>query len=643
MSYASGAIVGKTGVDTHAGIPNLALVFADTIECMDHLATLAKLALRVAQGQPEDSALTEAAALVQRRTGAVTVALVYAEGDGFGSSAVGQDIDLAPEALMYLQQRLVQLRVPLAFNLVQDKVEFITRASNKQRRDYVAFLIPSPETWTEMLVLRGTWAGSAAAPLIDFIDSAMPALAMILDGHVGSSRKDRVDDQLKVIAASVQTLREMSEVVGSVAAVVPGRGGLPADQSELLRTLASRAETVLHQVESQRDLAESHLRLQQYTLDYTMQLERSIEAERRNATTDALTGLVNHRGALQLLQAACQSSTTDGRPLSLIMADVDGFKLFNDTYGHITGDAILKAVADVLRRATGDRGTACRYGGDEFLLILPCPKRAAGAVAKTIIELVARAEFRTEDGSAIPISVSIGLTSFPEDTRTPADLVSHADAAMYAAKKQTRPSGSNVISITDHTTFGVLDSLVQAIDAKDRYTRAHCDIVAEYAVKLAKRMGLHGDSQRALHVAGLLHDVGKLVVPDEILKKPGPLTPEEYAILKRHVKVGEVLIREVPQLTEVTQAVACHHERFDGTGYPRGMRGEAIPLIGRVIAVADAYSAMRLDRAYRKGMGQDRVLSELVAGAGTQFDPDIAKIFAELLLEEDVLGHRQVA
>jgi putative nucleotidyltransferase with HDIG domain len=264
-------------------------------------------------------------------------------------------------------------------------------------------------------------------------------------------------------------------------------------------------------------------------------------------------------------------------------------------------------------------------------------------VANAITDRLARTEFRTDQGGVLPIAASLGVATFPDDTRSPADLVSHADAAMYAAKKSTRPSGSAIVSITDHTTFGVLDSLVQAIDAKDRYTRAHCDIVADYAVKLAARMGLPNESQRALRVAGLLHDVGKLVVPDEILKKPAPLTPEEYEILKRHVTVGEVLIREVPQLTEVIQAVACHHERFDGTGYPRGMRGEAIPLIGRVIAVADSYSAMRLDRPYRKGMGQDRVLSELVAGAATQFDPDIAKVFVDLLLEEDVLGRRTAA
>ena len=186
------------------------------------------------------------------------------------------------------------------------------------------------------------------------------------------------------------------------------------------------------------------------------------------------------------------------------------------------------------------------------------------------------------------------------------------------------------------TTFGVLESLVMAVDTKDRYTKDHCDLVAEYGLKLAARLKLSEESQRAMRIAGLLHDIGKLVVPDEILKKPGPLNDEEYEVMQRHVNIGEVLIREVPQLKDVIQAVSCHHERYDGTGYPRGLQGEGIPLLGRIIAIADAYSAMSLDRPYRKAMPHDRVLSELVAGAGKQFDPEITHVFVDMLLEEQL-------
>jgi diguanylate cyclase (GGDEF)-like protein/putative nucleotidyltransferase with HDIG domain len=602
---------------------------------MDPLAALAKLALNTAHQPGDQDVLRQAAELLRRRTGAVTVAIYYGADAQFACEAVGQELDLPHEALIYLQQRLVQLRVPLAFNLSGSKVEFITRASNKQRRDFVGWLIPSSESWTEMLVLRGTWSGSAATPLIDFVDSAMPALAMILDGVLETGRRERLAQQVHAIDEGVETIRGLAEMVGSVAAVLPSTRELASEDSGLLQTLAQRAEDVLERMESQRDLAARHLQLQQYTLDYTMRLERTVEAERRNATTDFLTGLTNHRGALAIVQSACQTASNDGRPLSMLLVDIDGFKLFNDTYGHLTGDEILKLVAEVLKECAGSRGTVCRHGGDEFLIVLPgCEKHDARAIADAISSRLSRVQFRVEGGSDIPIGASVGVASFPDDVRVPNDLMSHVDAAMYAAKRRTRPSGTAIASASDNTAFGVLDALVQAIDSKDSYTRAHCDIVAEYAVKLAAQLRLPVETQRALRVAGLLHDVGKLVVPDEILKKPGPLTLDEYQILQRHVAVGEVLIREVPQLNEVIQAVACHHERYDGTGYPRGLAGESIPLIGRVIAIADSYSAMRLDRPYRKGMGHDRVLKEIVAGSGTQFDPELARVFVELLLGE---------
>jgi putative nucleotidyltransferase with HDIG domain len=214
---------------------------------------------------------------------------------------------------------------------------------------------------------------------------------------------------------------------------------------------------------------------------------------------------------------------------------------------------------------------------------------------------------------------------------------------MYSAKRRVEGGKATAVTTRADTTFGVLESLVLAVDAKDRYTKDHCDIVAEYAVKLAERMNLSNESRRALRIAGLLHDIGKLALPDEILKKPGPLTSAEHEIMQRHVRIGEVLIREVPQLRDVIQAVSCHHERYDGTGYPRGLKGESIPLLGRIIAIADAYSAMCLDRPYRKAMPHDRILKELVARAGSQFDPEIAHVLVELLLEEQLQKQRRAA
>lgn len=605
------------------------------------LPALAKLALGATQHSPAADTLVRSLELIRGQTGAVAALIFYGGGDGFAGCGAGDDPTRYPhDALSYLQQRLIQLRVPLAFNIADGEVRFITRAANKQRRDFIAWHIPTADSWTEMLVLRGSWPAGAVEQLIEFVDSAMPALTIMLERFVGVGRNQRLERQIATISSNVELLGRSAELIGSVAAAMPALHGLPDDQAAILRALSEEATRALEEVRVNRDLMQSHLRLQ----EYTSRLERAVQVERQHASTDALTGLMNHRGALHLLDAAFASAAADGAPLSLLMGDIDGFKLFNDTYGHVMGDNVLKLVADVARKAAEPRGTVCRYGGDELIIILPGVGRAgAAAIAHDLTERLGKTEFRADDNAPVPVGMSLGVASFPEDTDSPSKLVALADAAMYAAKRTWQSADGKAVSGIEDTTFGVLDSLVQAIDAKDSYTKVHCDIVAEYAVKLAERMSLSEESKRALRIAGLLHDIGKLTVPDEILKKPGPLTEDEYSVMQRHVVIGEVLIREVPQLKEVIQAVACHHERYDGTGYPRGLKGDDIPLIGRIITIADAYSAMCLDRPYRKGMSHDRVLNELVAAAGIQFDPQITQVFVELLLEEQLERQRRDA
>jgi diguanylate cyclase (GGDEF)-like protein/putative nucleotidyltransferase with HDIG domain len=598
------------------------------------ISELAKLAVGAGQAEAPVDALPKALHLVRSQTGAIAALAFYADPDGrLAGSGVGDDPGRYPEsALTYLQQRLVQLRVPMAFNLDGAEVVFLTRAATKQRRDYVAWLIPVSDSWTELLILHGSWPPSATERLIEQVDAMMPALTLVLERYVGAGRAQRLERQLKSITGAVDVLGRSAELIGSVAAAYPSSKGFPEDQVPVLRELATNAGSALQELRANRDAIEAHLRLQ----EYTSRLERTVEIERQNATTDALTGLLNHRGGLQALKSAFDVATADESPVSLLVGDIDSFKLFNDTYGHVAGDDVLKLVAKHCASAVGSLGTACRYGGDEFLLILPnIGKTEASKMARDITELLGDVEFRTESNQSVPIRMSIGVATFPDDTASPSNLVATADAAMYEAKKRLEGTKSSISSRAD-TTFGVLESLVLAVDAKDRYTKDHCDLVAEYAVKLAQRLNLSDESVRALRVAGLLHDIGKLAVPDEILKKPAPLTEEEYQIMQRHVRIGEVLIREVPQLKDVIQAVSCHHERYDGSGYPRGLAGEGIPLLGRIIAVADAYSAMCLDRPYRKAMPLDAAVAEFVAGAGIQFDPDIARAFVDLLLEEQL-------
>lgn len=605
------------------------------------LPELAALTLDTDTSASFGETLTWAAELIRRQTGAVAAMLFYGEGDKFSAAGSGDDPSSYPlDGLKYLQQRLVQLRVPLAFNLVDSEVRYLTRAANKQPRDYVAWLIPMKSSWTEILVLRGAWPSGAMHSLLDNVESSVPALSSILGHFLGNGRFERFEEQLTAMQVCVDALRNSVSVIGTANAAYSSIRGLPDEQVSLLQELTNTANTSLTEARAARDLFESHLRLQ----EYASRLERAVHLERLNATTDPLTGLLNGRGAHETLHDSIAAAATDGKDVSILLGDIDGFKLFNDTYGHTIGDRVLRITADIFKRLCSQAGTPARYGGDEFLVILPgVDKAAAMALANQVADHLGQAEFRSPAGESIPISMSIGVATYPEDSGSISSLIAVADSAMYAAKKQLQTDRATIVRSVPDTHFGVLEGLVMAIHAKDRYTKGHCDIVAEYAVKVADRLGLPAESKRALSIAGLLHDVGKLVIPDEILKKPGSLTKEEYEVMKQHVRVGEALIREVPQLQEVLQAVACHHERFDGKGYPRGLKREEIPLIGRIIGVADAYSAMCLDRPYRKAMSPDQILSELIHGSGTQFDPDVVDVLTELMLEENVRIDSHVA
>jgi diguanylate cyclase (GGDEF)-like protein len=338
-------------------------------------------------------------------------------------------------------------------------------------------------------------------------------------------------------------------------------------------------------------------------------------------------------------------AVADAASFALVLMDVDNFKLFNDTYGHLTGDAVLASVAATIRENCRDGDTAGRYGGDELALLLPSATRAeAEAVVTRLMSSIHSRPHLAWDGSLIPISVSPGIACFPEDGRTRRDLVAAADAAMYEAKRCSSgvsahgfgaSRGPRLPGIAMHdlgqmlgtASLEVLEGLVAAVDAKDRYTREHGDHVARLGLLLAETLDLPLDQRRAVTVAGLLHDVGKIGIPDRILRKPGTLTKDEYDQIKRHVPFGVAIVQGVISDRPTVEAIAFHHERWDGRGYPRGLAGEVTPLLGRIMQVADATSSMLLDRPYRKGMPWARVAAELRAGAGSQFDPDLVEVF----------------
>ena len=378
-------------------------------------------------------------------------------------------------------------------------------------------------------------------------------------------------------------------------------------------------------------------------LDNAQQYEDALDLAER----DPVTGLLNHRGLHERLDQEVRRVQRSGGQVSLVMMDLDRFKMFNDTYGHPVGDDVLREVARHLVEALRVSDVVARYGGDEFAAILPdTGGQGAVELAHRLRAFVYDHPFESPDGLPIPLHVSCGVATYPNDARSPSELVGCADANMYLSKQRggdavtsARVDDSEVRrELADAGIFGVLDGLVTAVDKKDRYTRQHSEDVTGRALMLARYLALPDESLRTLRIAGLLHDVGKIGVPDSILQKPGRLDVGEFDVVRHHVQLSELIIKEVPNLGEVVEAVGAHHERFDGTGYPRGLRGEQIPHLGRILAVADAYSAMTTDRPYRKAMSHDEAKAELLAWSGTQLDPALVQSFLTALEDGDSVG-----
>jgi diguanylate cyclase (GGDEF)-like protein len=358
------------------------------------------------------------------------------------------------------------------------------------------------------------------------------------------------------------------------------------------------------------------------------------------AERDGLTGLYNYRTI-----HACLAEFFRAEPeavVAVVMMDMDGFKRLNDTYGHPVGDQALRHLANLLRQACDETAAIGRCGGDEFMIVLPNTTSAeAKNVAENIRYELAHHPFLNPEGTALPLPLCFGIADSAGCDGQWGNLIASADAALYEGKQQ----GGNVVTLhmvdveaeqenATHSAFSILDSLVTAIDAKDHYTRTHSEDVTNHALRLVGALGCSDKIFDIVRVAGLLHDVGKIGVPTSILRKPGKLTDQEYEVMKSHVTLSALIIHGLPHLSDILDAVAYHHERWDGNGYPKGLKGEEIPFLGRVMAIADAFSAMTLDRPYRAGMSVEAALQQIEAGAGTQFDPTLAKAFLEEMRSE---------
>jgi diguanylate cyclase (GGDEF)-like protein/putative nucleotidyltransferase with HDIG domain len=391
----------------------------------------------------------------------------------------------------------------------------------------------------------------------------------------------------------------------------------PPDEVETMAAIARQAAVII-------DNARLHERVQQ------------------QAIADPLTGLYNHRHLYERLEQEVARAKRSSRPVAALMLDIDNLKLINDTYGHQVGDEALKLLASVLQSSCRAEDIVGRYGGDEFMIILPEADTAEAERIGERIQANLAARYLEEKGKdgCVPIRISMGVACYPGDATVMQELVNAADSALYRSKQggggriSTARGRVEELMPADSGAFRAMQGLISALIQKEPSMRQHTSNVAKYSVLAAAALGLSEKNQNILRRAGWVHDVGKIAVPDGVLLKPGPLNEDEWKAIHEHVKFSVTILRGIAHLADIVPAVAAHHEWVDGRGYPRGLKGRRIPMTARVLSVADAYSAMTNDRPYRLAMSREQAVEELRRGAGTQFDPRVVEAFVRVLEAE---------
>jgi diguanylate cyclase (GGDEF)-like protein/putative nucleotidyltransferase with HDIG domain len=367
-----------------------------------------------------------------------------------------------------------------------------------------------------------------------------------------------------------------------------------------------------------------------FTLTLYQRTALSTRVATRDSLTDSLTGLGNHRSYQSRLREALERAEETGGEVSLCLVDVDEFKGCNDRYGHPVGDQILVELARLF--AEGGGVETFRFGGDEFALLLAENEEEAYRFVENLHDRIAETEFAHHQ----PVTITVGIASFPGYASTADELQQVADGALYWAKRHGKnrscvysPSVVRIYSPNElaeiaerQARLRAAENLIRIVDSKDTYTGEHSLAVAALVEALARELDLDDETTEQLKLAALLHDLGKIAIPDSLLRKPGCLEPDERRLVRAHVQFGHSLLEGLG-IEPVDSWVLHHHEHWDGSGYPDGLAGEAIPLGSRVILVADAFDAMTSDRTYRTASTATQALAEIRRRAGAQFDPAV--------------------
>ena len=371
------------------------------------------------------------------------------------------------------------------------------------------------------------------------------------------------------------------------------------------------------------------------------------------ATYDRLTGVANRQSLLASLFAEVERATRYGRPLSVAFVDIDHFKAVNDTYGHAVGDVVLRGVAQTISESLRASDMIGRYGGEEFMLILTETDVEEGAVlTEKLRALVQREKFTVEGGPDIAVTISIGIAGGAGNKLRMDNLVRDADAAMYSAKSLGRnqtyvfaepdddarvprapisaAGRARAVEIGQRAREAATAALTSVLTPLPHYRGQPSALIASIVVSLGRQLQLPDAEIDRLRVAALLHDVGKVAVPEEILEKPTALTSSEWRTVVQHPRIGQVILEQAAALKDAVPIILHHHERYAGHGYPFGLRASEIPLGARIVAIADAYDAMINDRPYKRAITHDQAIAELRRHSGTQFDPELVELFCDM-------------
>ncbi|HJT63850.1 MAG TPA: diguanylate cyclase [Candidatus Limnocylindria bacterium] len=375
------------------------------------------------------------------------------------------------------------------------------------------------------------------------------------------------------------------------------------------------------------------------------------------ATRDRLTGIPNRESLLRTLAGEVERATRHSKPMSVAFMDIDRFKAINDTYGHRVGDAVLQQLAGLITRSIRASDIFGRYGGEEFMLILPeTTPEDAYVLAEELREMVMRRPLSVASGVLVDATISIGVAGGHSTELQVDRLVDAADAAMYVAKSEGRNRSFLFGSVTDESVIrravitperrdaaaaigrwasaSAARALASVLAPQPHHRGRPSDMIAALSIGVALHMGLSRVELDRIRVAALLHDLGKLALPGEILDKPSSLTDVEWQVVGEHPRIGQVILEQATSMRDAVPIVLHHHERFDGTGYPHGLRGEEIPLGARIVAVADAYHAMVHERPYKSALTHAQALTELRRHASTQFDPTVVEVFIAIFGEQ---------